>query len=172
MRDWKYCPRCATPNYPSQSAHGWTFICSACGFAKYDNPLPTTVVLLETQGRVLLMRRSNEPRKGAWDAVGGFLSGLESAEDCARREAREELGIEIGDLSILGTFASVYGDTGLNTLGVAFVTRLSGSASRIQLSEENSEYEWFDYAALPDVAFDDVRAALARRREQVNGMQS
>ena len=48
-------------------------------------------------GRVLLVRRS--PSKpsypGVWDLFGGHVDGCESLEEALRREAREELGIEV-----------------------------------------------------------------------------
>ncbi|MFI9511418.1 NUDIX hydrolase [Nocardia sp. NPDC052566] len=126
---------------------------------KYDNPLPTAIGVITVAERVLLLRRAIEPACGQWDTVGGFLSGDETAEECLRREAREEIGIDVHALSFLGTFASVYGDTGLQTLGIAFRCEVDGSP--IELSDENSEYAWFGFDEVPEVAFADVRKAVA-----------
>ena len=108
--------------------------------------------------RVLLLRRAIEPSKGEWDVVGGFLNPGESAEDCLAREAYEEIGIKVKVDRCVGTFPSVYGSTGLTTIGLAFTCSALGE--EIKLSSENSEYAWFDLDQLPPVAFADVANAL------------
>lgn len=47
------------------------------------------VLILDEQGRVLLVRRSDD---GAWAPPGGMMEPGESAEETARREAMEETG--------------------------------------------------------------------------------
>ncbi|MEV6560950.1 NUDIX domain-containing protein [Nocardia sp. NPDC051756] len=163
MRDWKYCPMCGSALSCSGSGREIRAACAGCGFVKYDNPLPTTIGLVVRGSRVLLLRRAIEPEIGQWDTVGGFMSGDETAEDCLRREAREEIGLEVDGLSFVGSFSSIYGDTGLHTIGLAFRCSIADEHA-IELSGENSEYRWFDLGDLPDVAFDDVRKALVELR--------
>lgn len=57
----------------------------------------TLLYLRDVSGRLLLMQRRRSPNRGLWCAVGGKLemgSG-ESPFECAIREAREEVGLEI-----------------------------------------------------------------------------
>ena len=56
---------------------------------------------------VLLIERANEPFKGCWAFPGGFMEMDEDAEDCAKRELKEETGLEIRTMRQLGTFADV-----------------------------------------------------------------
>ena len=56
------------------------------------------VVALDAHGRVLLQHRTDD---GSWGVVGGALEPGESLEDCARRELREEAGLEAGGLVFL-----------------------------------------------------------------------
>lgn len=44
---------------------------------------------------VLLIERMNEPFKGCCSFPGGFMEMEEDAEDCAKRELKEETGLEI-----------------------------------------------------------------------------
>ena len=82
----------------------------------------------------------------------------ESAEACLAREATEELGLPVRVRAYAGTFPSVYGETGLPTIGIAFYCE--PPAGDIRLSEENSAYAWFPLDRLPPIAFDDVASAL------------
>lgn len=102
----------------------------------------------------------HEPRKGSWDTVGGFLSGAETAEENLVREGFEEIGCELRNLRFAGSYPSVYGDTGLTTIGLAFVCELPPDAE-VVLSEENSEYAWFPLGNRPSLAFADCEAAVA-----------
>lgn len=160
MRDYTYCPRCRheLTEITDEPANPHVR-CARCGFTKWDNPLPSTIGVLVDGSSVLLLRRAHPPCAGSWDAVGGFLNPGESAEDCLRREAREEIGcgIELG--RFLGTFPSVYGESGLRTLGIAFSCRLAGG--EIRLSGENDSFGWFRGDDLPQLAFGDVAAAVA-----------
>ena len=54
----------------------------------------------DTEGRVLLVRRAHEPSLGLWSIPGGRVEPGESAREAARREVREETGldVEVGDL--------------------------------------------------------------------------
>ena len=49
---------------------------------------------------VLLVRRARPPLQGSWTIPGGAQSVGETMEETARRELREEAGIEVGPLSI------------------------------------------------------------------------
>ena len=165
MMDWRFCPRCSAPLTLVGDSSERHAACASCGFVKYDNPLPTTIGLICRGRTLLLLRRAHAPALGAWDTVGGFLAGSETAEENLVREAWEEIGCQVVDLRPTGTYASVYGDTGLPTVGVAFTCRIADDAV-ITLSEENSEHGWFGWGEIPDLAFADVSAAV---RDLVDG---
>jgi ADP-ribose pyrophosphatase YjhB (NUDIX family) len=158
MNDWRFCPRCGTEASHAGEGIERHLVCPACAYVKYDNPLPTTIGLVERAGRLLLLRRADEPQRGWWDTVGGFVAAGESAEQAMVREAREEIGVEITLEQLLGTYSSVYGDTGLRTLGVAFRCSVAADAE-LRISAESSEHGWFAPEELPPLAFADVQAA-------------
>ena len=69
-----------------------------------DSGLPRVgvgVLLVDAQGRVLLTLRNRAPEAGCWSIVGGKLGFLETLEECAVREAREEVGLEVAIRSLL-----------------------------------------------------------------------
>lgn len=65
----------------------------------YDYPMPaltsTAVIVCKREGKVLLVKRGNEPFKDMWCFPGGFFNQFESARDCCIREVKEETGIDI-----------------------------------------------------------------------------
>lgn len=163
MIGYRFCPRCATPLVVHDEEPGNPHVrCPKCAFAKWNNPLPTTIGLVVRDSEVLLLKRAIEPKEGEWDTVGGFLAPGECAEDCLQREALEEIGSTLWIDELLGTFSSVYGDAGPITVGIAFVCRIRSDS--VRLSAENSAYSWFPLDDHPEVAFQDVSKALDRLR--------
>lgn len=61
-------------------------------------------VVLDAEGRVLLVRRGQEPRLGEWSLPGGALELGERLEDGVRREVREETGLEVEPIEIVAVF--------------------------------------------------------------------
>lgn len=159
MLDWKFCPRCGSEARHVGDQTELHVQCVACDFVKYDNPLPTTMGFIVRSKEIFLLRRSDPPEKGKWDAIGGFLAGSETAEENLRRECDEETGLQIDSIEFFGSFTSVYGSTGLTTIGLAFECHVRNMSS-LRLSRENSECGWFAPTELPPIAFADVNAAL------------
>ncbi len=62
-----------------------------------QTPNAASVALLRA-GRVLLIQRARAPWDGAWSLPGGRLETGETAEECAARELREELGLRVAQL--------------------------------------------------------------------------
>ncbi|MGI5838030.1 MAG: NUDIX hydrolase [Chloroflexota bacterium] len=79
-------------------------VCPSCGNIAYINPKLVVGTLPIVDGKVLLLRRGIEPRQGTWTYPGGFLEMGETTEEGARRETREEAGIEVGHLKLHGIY--------------------------------------------------------------------
>ena len=60
--------------------------------------------------KALIIKRAHEPRKGEWSLPGGLLNLGESLSDAARREVREETGLDIHPEAIIETFDRVHRD--------------------------------------------------------------
>jgi ADP-ribose pyrophosphatase YjhB (NUDIX family) len=61
-------------------------------------------------GKALIIKRAHEPRKGEWSLPGGMLELGESLADAARREIKEETGLDIEVGPIIETFDRVHRD--------------------------------------------------------------
>lgn len=63
-------------------------------------PVPAVGAVVWRGDEILLVRRGNPPRQGDWSLPGGCQELGETIEEAARREIREETGIEIDVLDI------------------------------------------------------------------------
>jgi len=62
----------------------------------------SSVIIEDSSGQVLLQRRSDT---GHWGFPGGFMEPGETLEEAARREVREETGVDIQCLEFLRVFS-------------------------------------------------------------------
>ncbi|HEY6291741.1 MAG TPA: NUDIX hydrolase [Terriglobia bacterium] len=58
-------------------------------------------------GQVLLVRRGREPLKGDWSIPGGLVEIGESLAEALWREVKEETGLEIEPLEVIGVFERI-----------------------------------------------------------------
>lgn len=61
-----------------------------------------SIIVEDRQGRILMQQRADD---GTWSYPGGRIEIDETVENGARREVREECGLEVGELHLLGVFS-------------------------------------------------------------------
>jgi 8-oxo-dGTP diphosphatase len=103
--DVRFCPKCATELEWQSSGDRARPTCPACGFIFYFNPVVGAGALVETDGRVVLVRRGIEPKAGFWSLPAGYVEADELAEAAAIRETQEETGLEIEIEDLLGVYS-------------------------------------------------------------------
>jgi 8-oxo-dGTP diphosphatase len=81
----------------------------------------------------------------------------ETLEASARRELREETGIDAGELVQLHTFGDPGRDPRGRTISVAYLARVDAEALRPVAADDAAEVGWFALDALPPLAFDHDR---------------
>jgi 8-oxo-dGTP diphosphatase len=86
--------------------------------------LTTDCVISDQAGRVLLIRRKNEPFKGAYALPGGFVDVGETVEAGCRREVAEETGLAVSALRLVGVYSDPSRDPRGHTVSVVFAAVL------------------------------------------------
>ncbi|MBI5105720.1 MAG: NUDIX domain-containing protein [Solirubrobacterales bacterium] len=100
----RYCPRCGAGGLDVDFPRSMR--CGACGYIVFSNPKPVACAIpWDEDGHVILLRRGFEPGKGLWTFPGGFVDLGETVEDAARREAMEELEIEVELQGLVGVYS-------------------------------------------------------------------
>lgn len=117
---------------------------------------------------VLLVRRGNEPFRGRWALPGGFVDMQETIAAAARRELREETGIDCPALTFVGYFDAIDRDPRERNVSFAFYGAIERATAPVQAADDAAEARWFLLNALPELAFDHARiieAAVRRYRQ-------
>ncbi len=159
--DCKFCPRCASKLEKRAGA----FDCPECGMTLYMNSAPTAAILIIRKGQVRLARRQFRPFKGKYDIVGGFLEYGEHPLTGVRREAREETGLRIKVLGLLGVYMDTYGPGGKSTLNFYYVGSILGGQMRAR--DDVAQLKWFPIDRLPQLAFKSQAGAIRDLRKWV-----
>ncbi|MFA5828795.1 MAG: NUDIX domain-containing protein [Candidatus Shapirobacteria bacterium] len=136
-----------------------------CELCKFENPKPTVTAVIIRDGKILVLKRNENPFAGEWDFAGGYLQKNETPEEALKRELKEELGVE-SDLKFLGYFAGTasYHDYEFPVINIAYYANLLGD---IKLNtEENSEVVWMPISELETVAFDSNQKILKYIKKQ------
>ncbi|HEU0156209.1 MAG TPA: NUDIX hydrolase [Stellaceae bacterium] len=136
-------------------------VCAECGFILYDNPKIVVGSVARWGERILLCRRSIEPRLGFWTLPAGYLELNESASAGAEREAWEEARARI---EIEGLLA-IYDIPRISQVQLIYRARLLDEA--VEAGPESLEVRLFRWDEIPwdRLAFPSNRWALQHDQE-------
>jgi 8-oxo-dGTP diphosphatase len=118
----------------------------------YRGPSPTVDVILERDGKVLLIERKNPPF--GWALPGGFIDYGEAAENAAVREVLEEVQLEVELVRQLHTYSTPDRDPRQHTLTVVFVGKILDPQANPMAADDAKECRFFARDDLPELAFD------------------
>ena len=157
LMDWKanhrFCGKCATPTI--LKTNEFAAECPACGLICYPRISPAIMVLVRRGKDELLLGRSPHFKPGMFSARAGFVEAGETLEECARREVREEVGIEIGEMEYFQSQSWPFP----NSLMIAFFADyVSGEITPDPAEIEDAD--WFSIDNLPTLP---DRVSIARR---------
>jgi 8-oxo-dGTP diphosphatase len=126
------------------------------GDGEFARPaLTVDVVLLagDAPRRVLLIQRRNPPFAGEWALPGGFVDEGETVAVAAGRELREETGVEVSGLALLGVYDTPGRDPRGWSVSVVYVLCVA-SELEARGGDDAGDARWFASDELPPLAFD------------------
>jgi 8-oxo-dGTP diphosphatase len=95
---YRFCPACGGPLETRRLKAGDPdrLVCTVCGFVFYIDPKVAVGTIIRTEhDRIVLVRRAIEPGYGLWVFPGGYVDRGEEIMAAARREAKEESGLDV-----------------------------------------------------------------------------
>ena len=149
--NFNYCPNCGKKD-TVRKQDNTNYECADCGWHFWNNTKAATTLVLVKNGKMLVNRRAQEPRKGMYDLLGGFVDFGETAQQGVIREAKEELNITIApdDLQLVAVYSNDYNPEVYTTYVVFLVTKWQGEFTP---NEEIAELDWKPFDFVNDPSF-------------------
>jgi 8-oxo-dGTP diphosphatase len=145
-----FCPRCGTPITHEHKFGKVRPVCPKCGWMYFADPKVAAAVLVEQEGRVLLVRRVNEPYRGLWTLPAGFVDAEEDPASAAARECLEETGLTVRVTRVLEIVAGREHPRGADFVIVYAAEIESGT---LAAADDADAAAWFARSDLPPLAF-------------------
>ena len=143
----KFCPACASPLEVQERDGKQRPVCRSCGRVVYFDPKVVATSILERGGKILMVRRANQPGYGLWSMPGGYVDRGEVVEEAAVREVREETGLDVEVRSLVGLFS----EPGQTVMVAVYLVGESGG--RLTAGAEVLDVGFFPPGDLPPLAF-------------------
>ena len=148
--EFNYCPRCGTPVIHKELYGKLREVCPNCDWIHFVDPKVAAAVLVEQDGRVLLVRRVNEPFRGMWTLPAGFINGGEDPAEAAARECLEETGLNVHIQRVLEIISGKEHPRGADFIIVYQASIIGGE---LKPDDDADAVEWFARESLPPLAF-------------------
>ncbi|RLG72927.1 MAG: NUDIX hydrolase, partial [Methanobacteriota archaeon] len=113
-------------------------------------------IIITHQGKVLLIKRRNPPFAGMWALPGGMVEYGESVEDAARREALEETGVRVDNLTLVGIYSDPKRDPRGHVVSICFKAEVCGEAEP-RPGADVVEARWVETPPTEGLAFDHTK---------------
>lgn len=156
LRDWASTGAPYAPRFCQQCSAEVEFrllydrlrpVCPECNFTYLYDPKLVVATIVESNGRIVMHRRTVNPGAGKWTFPSGFVDRGEHVEDAARREALEEVGIRVDNLNLVNTWSEG------GSSAVLLVFHGTAEGQEPIAGDESSDAGWFDPNDLPELAF-------------------
>ena len=127
-------------------------------------PLIGVGAIIVQSGKVVLVKRGHAPLAGEWSIPGGVLEVGETMREGVIREAREETGLAIVPLDLLGVFDRMMRDDRGQVLYhyvlVDFLCRVV--AGSLKAAGDAAEADWFTSHQIKELALPSDTAEVVR----------
>ena len=131
-------------------------------------PLLTVDAVIIHRRKIVLVRRKNPPFKDQFALPGGFVEIGETTEKAAIRESKEESGLDIEIIKLLGVYSDPKRDPRGHTVSVCYLAKGSGN---LKAGSDAKETGLFGLNEIPELAFDHNKI-IENARSDINGILS
>ncbi len=139
----RFCGRCGGETEPVSGELAKR--CTRCGMMHYPRLSPAAIVLVERRDQILLARSPGFP-EGLYSVLAGFVEPGESTEETVVREVREEVGVEVENVTYFGSQPWPFP----NSLMIGFTAEWVGGELRIEPTEID-DAGWYTAENLPQL---------------------
>lgn len=147
-------------------------VCPHCGkeYSAYRNPTPTTDVVIYSPKRgIVIIKRANIPL--GYALPGGFVDEGEQVEKAAIREMREETGLDVELVGLLGVYSRPDRDPRQHTVSTVFVGT-PRDPDKLKAGDDAAGAAFYSLYALPEPIVFDHSKIIADFRSYLDGKRT
>lgn len=156
--DIHFCPRCGAAVVREDRFGEVRPVCPQCNWIHFSDPKVAAAVLVDKGGRVLLVRRANEPFRGLWTLPAGFVDAGEDPADAAARECFEETGLSVRVTRVFDVVSGREHERGADFV-IVYLAEVAGG--NMEAADDADAVGWFPRSELPPLAFRATRQVLS-----------
>ena len=124
-------------------------------------------VVIEKDNRILLVRRKYHPFKGDWSLPAGFMEYDESPENCAVRETKEEVNLDIRIKRLFNVYSGS-DDPRTNAVLIVYLVEVLGG--KLKPGDDALEAQFFTRDQItPNIAFRAHRKVMQDYFDSIEG---
>jgi len=107
-------------------------------------------VIINQKYEILLLLRKKSPEANFWSIPGGTVEMFETIEDTLIREIKEELGVDIQIIKLLGITNHILENEKTHWVSPAFLVQIIGNQIPYNVeSDSHHDLKWFSINDLP-----------------------
>jgi 8-oxo-dGTP diphosphatase len=118
-----------------------------------QEPKVGVAIIITKNDQVLMMKRKGVHGIGTWSTPGGHLDFGETPEQCAAREAKEEVGLDVVDIRFRAVTNDIFDKTGKHYITIWMEGNSISNEPVIAAEDEVAEIGWFVWDSLPQPLF-------------------
>jgi NAD+ diphosphatase len=141
----RYCGRCGQPNGDTDTGE-YARLCPRCGRKEFPRISPAILVLIRNKRDEALLAHNVNFKDNMYSLIAGFMEAGENLENTVAREVREEVGIEVCDI----TFRTSQSWPFPHSLMAGFEARYKSGVVRCD-KKEITDARWFSRDHLPEL---------------------
>lgn len=146
LRNWysenKFCGKCGAKN--EQKPDERALICTNCNSVIYPKISPAVIAAIVCGDKILLARGANWPDDW-YSCIAGYVDVGESLEDALKREAKEEVGIDIKNIRYYKSQPWPLS----GSMMIGFIAEADDTQTIVLEEKEIADAKWFSKSELP-----------------------
>lgn len=106
--------------------------------------------IINDKGELLLQLRNKAPEKEYWSIPGGRVELFETFEEAVKREVKEETGVEVEIISLLGICDHIIKNEERHWVSPSYLCKIVEGEPQILEPTKHLDMKWFSLDKLPE----------------------